>query len=78
MHEHFKLKTTYQIAHLLLLRNVDSSLFFLFFSFFLIRNTEVVPDANLIFLVAIALGSVTCKKANPWTSKTSFDFTTWD
>ena len=34
-------------------------------SFFSIKNTYIVPDANFIFLVATALCSVTCKKGRP-------------
>lgn len=63
MHENVKLK---KVTLLMLLRTLDSSLFFcLLLFFFLIKNTYVVSDANFIFLVATALCSVTCKKGRP-------------
>lgn len=37
-----------------------------------------MPNVNLIFFVAIALGSVTCEKSDPWTYKASFHFLSWD
>lgn len=37
----------------------------------------MVPDVNFIFLVAIALGPVTCKKANPGL-RASFHVMSWN
>lgn len=37
-----------------------------------------MPNVNLIFFVAIALGSVTCKKSDLWTQTASFHFLSWD